>query len=128
MARTGRAAPRPVSGDPPPGPLRTCIGCRRIEHRSALLRIVVGEDQGRLILLPDPARRLPGRGASLHPDEHCLATALLRRAFARALRVSAPLDPALVLAFVEERAPENALPSTKPKAGHRDEQPMSTQR
>jgi hypothetical protein len=47
-----------------------------------LLRVVVnGHD-----LVPDPARRLPGRGASLHLDPDCLALAERRRAFGRALR------------------------------------------
>jgi predicted RNA-binding protein YlxR (DUF448 family) len=43
--------------------------------------VVNGDD-----LVPDPARRLPGRGASLHLDPDCLALAERRRAFGRALR------------------------------------------
>ncbi len=43
-------------------------------------------------VLPDPGRRLPGRGAHLHPDTACLALAERRRAFPRALRVTGPLD------------------------------------
>jgi predicted RNA-binding protein YlxR (DUF448 family) len=56
-----------------------------------LLRVVVhGHD-----LVPDPARRLPGRGASLHLDLDCLAIAERRRAFGRALRTGGvPLDTA----------------------------------
>jgi predicted RNA-binding protein YlxR (DUF448 family) len=47
-----------------------------------LLRVVVhGHD-----LVPDPARKMPGRGASLHLDPDCLALAERRRAFGRALR------------------------------------------
>jgi len=34
----------------------------------------------------DVRRRLPGRGAHLHPDPDCLALALRRRALPRALR------------------------------------------
>jgi predicted RNA-binding protein YlxR (DUF448 family) len=46
------------------------------------LRVVVhGHD-----LVPDPARKMPGRGASLHLDPDCLALAERRRAFGRALR------------------------------------------
>jgi predicted RNA-binding protein YlxR (DUF448 family) len=43
-------------------------------------------------VLPDPARRRPGRGAHLHPDPACLALAERRRAFGRALRIAGVLD------------------------------------
>jgi predicted RNA-binding protein YlxR (DUF448 family) len=58
-----------------------------------LLRVVAidfGAD--RVGVVPDPARKLPGRGASLHPDPACLALAERRRVFGRALRVSGVLD------------------------------------
>ncbi|GAA1696844.1 hypothetical protein GCM10009808_12800 [Microbacterium sediminicola] len=35
---------------------------------------------------------MAGRGAWVHPNEECLAVALRRRAFVRALRVEGPLD------------------------------------
>jgi hypothetical protein len=44
------------------------------------------------VLAPDPRRVLPGRGAHLHPSADCLALAVRRKAFPRALRVSGPLD------------------------------------
>jgi predicted RNA-binding protein YlxR (DUF448 family) len=37
-------------------------------------------------LLPDPKRRMPGRGAWLHPIEQCAHLAVRRRGFARAFR------------------------------------------
>ncbi|GAB3847547.1 hypothetical protein GCM10028800_14480 [Nesterenkonia populi] len=37
---------------------------------------------------PDPARRMPGRGAWLHPDRKCFEAALKRRAFNRAFRTA----------------------------------------
>ncbi|MGW5050001.1 YlxR family protein [Actinokineospora sp. NPDC004072] len=37
--------------------------------------------------IPDPRRRMPGRGAWIHPRPECLATAEKRRAFPRAFRV-----------------------------------------
>jgi len=43
-------------------------------------------------LVPDPERRLPGRGANIHPDLACLAQAERRRAFGRALRVAGVPD------------------------------------
>ncbi|WP_136609889.1 YlxR family protein [Sinomonas albida] len=66
-------------------PLRTCIGCRRTGARSVLLRLVRDpEDPQRVVV--DPRRRLPGRGAWLHPDRTCLTQAVKRRAFQRAFR------------------------------------------
>jgi hypothetical protein len=44
-------------------------------------------------LKPDPRRVLPGRGAHLHPEPSCLESALRRRAFGRALRITGVLDP-----------------------------------
>ncbi|HIZ98440.1 MAG TPA: YlxR family protein [Candidatus Janibacter merdipullorum] len=75
------------SDAPPVGPVRTCIGCRGRDSRSALLRIVVvTDDRGRATVQPDPRRALPGRGAWLHPDIACLDLAVRRRAFSRAFR------------------------------------------
>ncbi|HEX2355840.1 MAG TPA: YlxR family protein [Micromonosporaceae bacterium] len=73
-------------------PERTCVGCRRRAPATELLRVVaVGRGAG-FSLVPDPARRLPGRGAHLHPDPACLALAERRRAFGRALRITGVLD------------------------------------
>jgi predicted RNA-binding protein YlxR (DUF448 family) len=59
------------------------------------------DEAGVTRLAPDPRHLLPGRGAWLHPTEECLEQALRRRAFGRALRVGAGLDPAAVVAHVE---------------------------
>ena len=66
------------------GPERTCVGCRVRERSTVLLRVVAVDG----VVIPDLRRRLPGRGAWLHPDLGCLAAAERRRAFGRALRVS----------------------------------------
>jgi len=64
------------------------VGCRTRAAKADLLRVVaVGG-----VLVPDPAGRLPGRGASLHQDLQCVALADKRRAFPRALRLAGPLD------------------------------------
>lgn len=68
-------------------PLRTCIGCRRVAARSELLRLVVDPEDARRVVV-DPRRRLPGRGAWLHPDRACLKQAVKRRAFHRAFRAT----------------------------------------
>ncbi|ASN51619.1 YlxR family protein [Sinomonas sp. R1AF57] len=66
-------------------PQRTCIGCRQTAARSELLRLVKDLDDAARVVV-DPRRRLPGRGAWLHPDWACLKQALRRRAFQRAFR------------------------------------------
>lgn len=68
------------------GPERTCVGCRRRDSDARLLRIV--HDPATAALVPDPRRRAAGRGAWVHRDERCIATALDRRAFTRSLRVT----------------------------------------
>ncbi|WP_460466636.1 YlxR family protein [Calidifontibacter terrae] len=64
--------------------MRTCVGCRARDERSSLVRVKVSD--GRLTV--DERGRLPGRGAWLHPQSHCLERALQRRAFRRALRAT----------------------------------------
>ena len=73
-------------------PVRTCVGCRVRAAKSTLLRVVVTAG----VLTVDPAGRLPGRGASVHPDPVCVDLAERRRAFPRALRAPGPLDVGLV--------------------------------
>jgi len=69
-------------------PVRTCVGCRERAPVTELLRVVARDGT----LIPDPRRRLPGRGASLHPTPECLHAAVRRRAFPRALRSSARVE------------------------------------
>ncbi|WP_284749499.1 MULTISPECIES: YlxR family protein [Amycolatopsis] len=68
--------------------MRTCVGCKRRALIGELLRVVAVA--GRVVV--DERRRLPGRGAWLHPDPDCLAKAERRRAFPRALRAPGALD------------------------------------
>jgi predicted RNA-binding protein YlxR (DUF448 family) len=61
--------------------------------RSELLRVVSRQAEGSgPVLVADPRRREPGRGAHLHPTIECLALAERRRAFVRALRLDQPPD------------------------------------
>ncbi|MFF2031989.1 YlxR family protein [Arthrobacter sp. NPDC058192] len=69
-------------------PQRTCIGCRQKGSRSELLRLVAGAG-GSSAVVVDERRRMAGRGAWLHPSEKCLALAVKRRAFGRALNGAA---------------------------------------
>ncbi|MCC5698230.1 YlxR family protein, partial [Klebsiella pneumoniae] len=70
------------------GPVRTCVGCRVRTSSLELLRVVAEVGRAGPVAVPDPRRRLPGRGAWLHPDLGCLRSAERRRAFPRALRVA----------------------------------------
>ena len=124
------------------GMARTCVGCRRCDVRSALLRVVAewndtGEHVARVVV--DPRLRLPGRGAWLHPTPECLDLAVRRKAFGRALRVKAFLDVAAVNAYVEAReqsvvpigsTPESVVQQVpESESGFdADEHPMSTHR
>ncbi|MEW5812901.1 MAG: YlxR family protein [Actinomycetota bacterium] len=58
------------------------------------------------VVTVDAAKRLPGRGAWLHPDPGCLREAVRRRAFGRALRIAGSPD---ITAVVERFAEFDAL-------------------
>ncbi|WP_203858336.1 YlxR family protein [Plantactinospora mayteni] len=73
-------------------PERTCVGCRQRAPAGQLLRIVAVGDETGHSLRPDPTRKLPGRGAHLHPDPACFTLAVRRRAFGRALRIAGVPD------------------------------------
>ncbi|HEX5523555.1 MAG TPA: YlxR family protein [Pedococcus sp.] len=109
MAGTDRTGLRPrttptTSSEGASRPTRTCVGCRGADSWLALLRVVAERnEQGQFLLVPDPRRRRPGRGAWLHPTTDCFDKALRRRAFGRALRTSAALDPAAVEAYLRAR-------------------------
>lgn len=93
--RVVRQSPRAAA------PQRTCVGCRARTDRSRLLRVVAEPGAvAPVAVVPDPAARLPGRGAWLHPDPDCLELAERRRAFARALRVQGPVDAGNVRAYL----------------------------
>ncbi|MEV7527908.1 MULTISPECIES: YlxR family protein [Agrococcus] len=62
------------------GDIRTCLGCRARTEPAHLVRIVAQGDAA----VVDPDRRLPGRGAWVHPTQQCAERAL--RALPRALR------------------------------------------
>nr|WP_243738425.1 YlxR family protein [Cellulomonas shaoxiangyii] len=124
------------------GPVRTCVGCRSTGPRSALLRVVLErETTGDPVLVVDERRRMPGRGAWLHPDPHCLELAVRRRAFGRALRHAGTLDTEAVSGAVTRHADQQQpqpqhdgagttpTPTVDRESGlEADGDPMSTQR
>nr|WP_192767679.1 YlxR family protein [Plantactinospora soyae] len=104
-------------------PERTCVGCRQRAPAGQLLRIVAVGDETGHSLRPDPTRRLPGRGANLHPDPACFTLALRRRAFGRALRIAGVPDASELaehLQGVDKPRPVTRLggiDATEPKQG-----------
>ena len=96
----------PSTAAPPGTGVRTCIGCRQRATKLELLRVVAAERGAGLEAVPDPAGRAVGRGAHLHPTPDCLALALRRRAFPRALRTQGSggrLDTTVLEDFVRSR-------------------------
>ena len=97
-------------------PLRTCVGCRQRGPVSELLRVVAVASADGFVLRPDSRRALPGRGAHVHPVSGCLESALRRRAFGRALRVTGVLDAGeLDEAITGRRQPDDQGPSGSEK-------------
>jgi predicted RNA-binding protein YlxR (DUF448 family) len=70
-------------------PVRTCVGCGRKAPKSELVRFSARDGE----LMPDP--RGPGRGAYTCRRLACFERAASRRAFARTLRQTVRIDPAL---------------------------------
>jgi predicted RNA-binding protein YlxR (DUF448 family) len=76
---------------PPSGPVRTCIVTGEQAAPDGMIRFVVGP-QGEVV--PDLARRLPGRGLWVRAERPAVEKAVAKKAFAKAARasVSAPAD------------------------------------
>jgi predicted RNA-binding protein YlxR (DUF448 family) len=88
------------------GPLRTCIVSRAQKPPEELIRFVAGPEGA---IVPDLARRLPGRGVWVDATRQSVAEAVRRKAFARSLKqqVSAPDDlPDLVERLLARRLAE----------------------
>ena len=118
------------------------MGCRGTGARSDLLRLTVDEHDGATLVL-DLRRRKPGRGLWLHPDEHCLALAVRRKALVRALRRTSPVATDRVVEQLRAMLQDGARPpgqspgvptsgpsgpDTTDREQNADEHPMSTQR
>ena len=74
--------PEPTA-DAVPSPLRTCIVTGETAAPERMIRFVVGPEGD---VVPDLARRLPGRGMWLRAEQALLEQAIARKAFARAAR------------------------------------------
>ncbi|WP_281706841.1 YlxR family protein [Corynebacterium argentoratense] len=89
-------------------PIRTCIATRTRHPDSQLLRVVLrrrsagDKVQGEFFVQPDPQRKLPGRGAWITPTQEAVEIAIARRQFARAFKVSAPVDAERLCSYIKE--------------------------
>jgi len=85
-------------------PIRTCVACRSSDEKTDLLRVVrtaAGE------LLIDRTGKKPGRGAYVCRSAACVAAAVKKKSFERALRTPAPAELAQeLMRAVQEK--ENA--------------------
>ncbi|WP_420040201.1 YlxR family protein [Gordonia sp. MP11Mi] len=90
-------------------PVRTCIGCRRRDLASSLVRVVRPAPDSTQTVVVDVCRMLPGRGAWLHRDPDCVSAAVRRKAFGPALRdrgfTVAPDDLADLIDEITETIP-----------------------
>lgn len=102
-------------GAPATGPVRTCIGCLQRCRDAELLRVVAADR----VVLPDPRRVLPGRGAWIHRNDRCMTAAQKRRAFARALKGPTDLDVTPVAQYLGT-VPDGRTP-TAARGGVREE-------
>jgi len=96
-------SPEPTA-DAVPGPLRTCIVTGETAAPERMIRFVVGPEGD---VVPELARRLPGRGMWLRAEQALLEQAIARKAFARAARapVKAAADlPQLLDRFYQSRS------------------------
>lgn len=83
---------------PSPGPQRTCIATGETGAPERMIRFVVGPDGD---VVPDLARRLPGRGLWVKAERAAVERAVAKNLFARAARAS--VKPAADLAERVER-------------------------
>ncbi|WP_372492687.1 YlxR family protein [Cellulomonas wangsupingiae] len=93
------------------------MGCRATGSRQALLRVVLDAGTGDPVLVVDEHRRMPGRGAWLHPDQRCLELAVKRRALGRALRYAGPLGTDTVARAVTRHAAQDPATAQHHGAG-----------
>jgi hypothetical protein len=78
-------------------PLRTCVGCRQVRAKAALMRLV-RRDGG--VVQVDFSGSAAGRGAYVCPASACVEKALRPGRLAHAFRARAQVSPEL-LAWVE---------------------------
>lgn len=90
-------------------PQRTCVGCRLVQPKRSLIRIVASPQGVRV----DPTGKAAGRGAYLHDSRSCWMKGL-RGKLSQALKVDiADEDRALLTAFMQSLPVENTIENEK---------------
>jgi predicted RNA-binding protein YlxR (DUF448 family) len=79
-------------------PERTCIGCRQVRPKAALVRLTGGDDRDVVV---DRRQVAQGRGAYACPTLECLERALAQGRLARALKSPARLSGASAAEILE---------------------------
>lgn len=82
-------------------PQRTCVGCRTVEPKQAMTRIVRTQDGVQI----DPSGKLAGRGAYLHNKRSCWQKGL-QGALGRALKTNISAEEKQKLRDYMESLPE----------------------
>ena len=86
-------------------PMRQCVGCREMNPKKELIR-VVRSPEGAVSL--DFRGKLPGRGAYVCPEEACLARARKSKALERAFETALPPEVYEGLEAQMKGGPEDA--------------------
>ncbi|HZV81323.1 MAG TPA: DUF448 domain-containing protein [Geobacteraceae bacterium] len=86
-------------------PQRSCLGCREVKPKEELLRFVLDPDGN---VVPDLAKKLPGRGGYTCYRRSCLEAAVRKRQFSRSFKGEAKTLPSeemltMVTGLQEER-------------------------
>ncbi len=68
---------------------RTCVGCRKVQHKSKMIRVVKSPTKEIFVDLTGKAQ---GRGAYICKDIKCLNAALKRRQFERVFKTKVPSE------------------------------------
>lgn len=99
-----QAPKKPKGSRPKHIPQRTCVVCRRVDPKRALIRLV-RDSEGRVAI--DPGGKRAGRGAYLCHDPACWEQVVRRRALERALKIEAlhPDDRAALEQFASSLTP-----------------------
>ena len=83
----------------PHSPVRSCISCRKREHPSEMIRVVLIDG----VVTPDVKKGAPGRGAWLH--KNCAEVAISRDAFRFAFKQDVSVDVSKLLDFLKNDLP-----------------------
>jgi uncharacterized protein len=92
-------------------PQRTCVGCRLVQPKRALIRIVASPIGVKI----DPTGKAPGRGAYLHNSRSCWKKGLGGK-LAQALKVEIQASDRAELAAFQETLPDESSENSTAEA------------